>query len=364
MGNLEINAAGSVCRKCGRAYGRLKGYFPICYAYLYKGTGYLPYCSDCVKRMFDAYYAECKDERLATRQMCRKLDLYWSDELYDKAAGKTGTRTLFQNYISRVNNATYSGKSYDDTLREEKSFWTFGEKPQFGDAVIQALQSDRKEEKESGDSTDEDIVILDTEPFDLTPEIIAYWGQGLTPSMYRELEQRRRFYKEQMGDDVQLDMSTEMLLRQIAMTEVDINKARAAGQQVDKLMGSLNAMLSNLKRPQKKETTNVVGSNEPFGVLVKCVEDRHPIQEIEEENYLIKYIMTWFFGPLCKMLGIKNAYCRMYEEEMARLRVERPEYDDEDDDVFLSEILDGVELDRRGLYQTEEGADGGEDNSG
>ena len=348
MANLEVNASSSVCRKCGRAYGRLKGYFPICYGYLYKGTGYLPYCIDCCKKMFDAYYAECDDEKTAVRQMCRKLDLYWHEDLYESAAKKTGTRTIFQNYIARLNNAQYAGKSYDDTLREEKSMWSFGQKPQFGDVVLGAVQS----AQERSEPEDEGIVRLDAQPIELTDEIIQFWGQGLTPSMYRELEQRRRFYKEQMGDDAQLDMSTEMLLRQIAMAEVDINKARAAGMSVDKLMSSLNSMLSNLKKPQKTASAAVdsAAANTPFGVWIKRWEDERPIPEADDDfkdvDGIVKYVTVWMFGHLCKMLGIKNSYCKMYEDEIAKLRVERPEYDDEDDDTMLNDLFGGVELER------------------
>lgn len=344
MANLEVNASSSVCRKCGRAYGKLKGYFPICYGYLYKGSGYLPYCSDCCKKMFDAYYAESGDERASVRQMCRKLDLYWHDDLYESATKKTGTRTIFQNYIARLNNAQYMGKSYDDTLREEKTLWGLKPKPQFGDAVLEAIRPDPAPEKQE----DEDIILLDAEPIELTDEIVAFWGQGLTPSMYRELEQRRRFYKEQMGEDAQLDMSTEMLLRQIAMAEVDINKARAAGQSVDKLMGSLNSMLSNLKKPQKSAATDAATGNTPFGVWIKRWEDERPIPEPDEDlkdvDGIIKYITVWFLGHLCKMLGIKNSYCKMYEDEIAKLRVDRPEYDDEDDETMLNDLFGDVEL--------------------
>ena len=35
------------------------------------------------------------------------------------------------------------------------------------------------------------------------------------------------------------------------------------------------------------------------------------------------------------MMGIKDGYTRLYEAEIERLRVERPEYDDEDDETLL-----------------------------
>jgi hypothetical protein len=39
------------------------------------------------------------------------------------------------------------------------------------------------------------------------------------------------------------------------------------------------------------------------------------------------------------MLGIKNTYCKLYEDEMARLRVERPDLDEEDDEGAFNEIF-------------------------
>lgn len=343
MANLEVNAASSVCRKCGLAYGRLKGYFPICYAYLYKGVGYLPYCSECCKKMFDTYYAECGDEKKAMHQFCRKLDLYWSDDVYEKSAGKTGTRTLLQNYIARLNNAVYSGKSYDDTLREEERMW-----------VTESPAVPQKEEEKKPEATDDDIIIS-AEPIELTEDIIAFWGPGYTPEMYRELEQRLRYYMSQMDGDVQMDIGAETLLRQIVMMEIDINKARVAGLPVDKLVNSLNSLLSNLKKPQKKDTADSVSGNTPFGVWIKRWEDERPIPEPDEElkdvDGIVRYVTVWFFGHLCKMLGIRNSYCKMYEDEIAKLRVERPEYDDEDDDAMLSDLFGESESESGGIEE-------------
>lgn len=357
MANLEINASSSVCRKCGRAYGRLKGYFPICYAYLYKGVGYLPYCSDCCRQIYDSFYAECGDSRAAMRQFCRKFDLYWKDDIYERAAGKTGTRTLMQNYIARLNNSSYIGKSYDDTLRDEGLLWHFSAWHEEPHTVIQA-----EEQNEQKD----DPLPTDAAQIELTDEIIAFWGPGYTPDMYRELEQRLRYYRSQMGEDTQTDLGTEMLLRQIASLELDINKARASGASTEKMVTSLNAMLSNLKKPQKGAAADTVNPNTPFGVWIKRWENEKPVPEPDEElqdaDHLIKYITVWFFGHLCKMLGIKNSYCKMYEDEIARLRVERPEYDEEDDDTFLNDLFGGVDLDHHDLQETD--ADGMTDGNG
>lgn len=41
------------------------------------------------------------------------------------------------------------------------------------------------------------------------------------------------------------------------------------------------------------------------------------------------------------MLGIKNTYCKLYEDEMERLRVERPDLEDEDDEGAFNDIFGG-----------------------
>ena len=39
------------------------------------------------------------------------------------------------------------------------------------------------------------------------------------------------------------------------------------------------------------------------------------------------------------MLGIKNTYCKLYEEEIDKMRVDRPEYEDEDDETVFNDIF-------------------------
>ena len=36
------------------------------------------------------------------------------------------------------------------------------------------------------------------------------------------------------------------------------------------------------------------------------------------------------------MLGVKNGYTKLYDEEIDRLRVEKPEYDGDDDEALMS----------------------------
>ena len=64
-----------------------------------------------------------------------------------------------------------------------------------------------------------------------------------------------------------------------------------------------------------------------------------PDPELKDVDGIVRYITVWFLGHLCKMLGIKNTYCKLYEDEIAKMRIERPEYEDEDDETMFNDIF-------------------------
>ena len=330
MAAIEVNASSSTCRKCGTAYGRLKGYFPVSYSYLYKGTGYLPYCKDCVDGMFAAYLQECKDSKVAVRQMCRKLDLYWSEKVYEAVEKQNSTRSMMTSYITKINAVKLASKSYDDTLREEGALWLEPKAYADVEQVITGIQS-----------TYGDAAIPD--------EVIAFWGPGYTPSMYMELEERRKYLVSKYPSTTELDIGTETLIRQICILEIEINKARMEGKPVDKLINTLNTVLgsANLKPTQKKEDADAELEKMPLGVGIQKWEYSRPLPPTPKEkrdiNQVIKNITTWYLGHACKMVGIRNSYCKMYEDAMAELRVENPDHAEEDDDTLLNSVFGDLE---------------------
>lgn len=330
MAAIEVNASSSTCRKCGTAYGRLKGYFPVSYSYLYKGTGYLPYCKDCVDGMFAAYLQECKDSKVAVRQMCRKLDLYWSEKVYEAVEKQNSTRSMMTSYITKINAVKLASKSYDDTLREEGALWLEPKAYSNMETVITGV-----------DISDEELNVSD--------DIVLFWGPGYTPSMYMELENRRKYWMSKYPQEAELDIGTEALIRQICSLEIDINKARMEGKPIDKYVNSLNTVLgsANLKPTQKKEDADAELEKMPLGVGIQKWEYSRPLPPTPKEkrdiNQVIKNITTWYLGHACKMVGIRNSYCKMYEDAMAELRVENPDHAEEDDDTILNSVFGDLE---------------------
>ena len=330
---IEVNSSQAVCYKCGAVFSRRKGYFPVSYSVLHKGVGYIHVCKECIDNMYNGYLSQCGNARDAVRQVCRKLDLYWSDNVYEMVARKSTTRSMMTQYIAKINTITYAGKSYDDTLSEEGTLWSFCQNASDINTNIQPLQ-DVNDDNES----DEDD--------DVSDEIKAFWGAGYPSGMYKQLEQRRSYWMSRFPDDMEVDIGTEAIIRQICSLELDINRDRAAGRAIDKNVNALNTLLgsASLKPRQKKSDEADSGiNNTTFGEWIRRWENQEPIPEpdpeLQDVDGIIRYITIWFFGHLCKMLGIKNTYCKLYEDEIERLRIDHPEYEDEDDENMFNDIF-------------------------
>lgn len=326
MPAIEVNASGTVCRKCGVAYGRLKGNFPISYAQLHKGVGYLPYCRSCVDSMYDAYLAECGDTKRAVRQMCRKLDLYWNEKSFEAVEKTTSNRSMMTGYIARVNGLKQAGKSYDDTLREENAMWEWNA----------TLGSEPTPQPVAHQHEAEDAVNV----IEVPEDVIEFWGSDFEPEFVMKLDKR---YK-QWTDGAELDKGSVSLYKQICILEEMINRDAAEGKPVDKNMNMLNTLLGSLnQKPVQKKEADSSSDNTTFGEWIRKWENLRPIPEPDPElrdvDGIVRYITVFFFGHLARMLGIKNAYSKLYDEEIAKLRVDRPEFDGDDDETMFNEIF-------------------------
>lgn len=331
---IDVVSSSVICSRCGKSYGRRKGNFPVSYAVLYKGTGYMTVCKDCIDAMYEKYLTYCGDSKLAVRQMCRKFDLYWNESVYEVVSRKTSPRSMMTSYIAKINTVTYAGKCYDDSLEAEGKLWNFDD----------ADNSDENFNENISTPVDTPNEESDTE---IPDEVLEFWGSGFTPSMYKELEQRRRYWTSRLPEGTELDVGTEAIVRQICNLEITINQDRAAGKAIDKNVNALNTLLgsASLKPSQKNQEDNdATLASTPLGVWLYRYETKRPLPEIDEDlkdvNGLRRYIHTWVTGHLAKMLGIKNYYSKMYEDEISRLTVDKPENEEEDED-FLDDILGG-----------------------
>lgn len=312
------------CSRCGTAFSRQKGYFPVSHSPMYRGLGYLPICNDCIDEIYEQYRSSLSSDREAMRRMCMKLDLYWNDAIYNMVEKSAGVHSRVRNYIGKTNIIRYIDKTFDDTLLEES----------------RTEQSNRSDAFQF--AQDEGIEASGAEEADIEQSVIDFWGSGFSPDFYIELEKR---YKDWTGGENVIDPTERSLYKQICILEATINRDSAQGRAIDKNVNALNTLLGsmNLKPAQKKDDVDSATESTPFGVWIKRWENTKPIPEPDPEfqdvDGIVRYISIWFLGHLCKMLGIRNTYCKLYEDEIARMRIERPQYEDDDDETVFNDIF-------------------------
>ncbi len=335
---IGMNDGSTRCYRCGRLYSKQKGNFPKSYAALYKGEGYIPICRDCLEAMYNMYLSRCSDTAMAVRQICRKLDLYWDESVFESVEKRSTPQSVVFKYIARVSsNASYANKSYDDTLIAENKLWDFNDST--GDETEESIEEVQDSETECGEEDEEAC-------YEVSDNIKDFWGSGYTPEMYMELEKRKEYWVSRLpgGDD--LDIGSEAIIRQICALELDINKARVNNKPVDKLTGALNTLLGSMNmKPAQRRNDDIENdiNTTPMGVWLYRYENKRPLPEIDgslkDTNGIKKYVFTWM-GHLCKMMGIKNGYTKMYEEEIERLRVFKPEYDGDEEGLLIESYSD------------------------
>lgn len=64
-----------------------------------------------------------------------------------------------------------------------------------------------------------------------------------------------------------------------------------------------------------------------------------PADEWKDVDGIVKYITVWFIGHLCHMLKIDNRYSEMYDAEIHKYTVNKPEYEEDSD---TEEIFDDL----------------------
>lgn len=316
-----------ICTRCGKIYVRQKSNFAPSQSSLYNGGGgYITVCYHCMDNLFDHYKQVLGGGEAAMERLCMKFDIYWSPDLYGMINKVNSSASRVRSYISKTFLMKYLGKTYDDTLDEQR----------VRSLPIQIQTND------DGDEESVDAVGLRS---DVNPESVLFWGSGFDVDAYKELDLRFERWTKDLPKP--LPIVEEAIYKQICIQEIQINRNIAAGKDVEKGQNALNSLLGslNVKPSQKKDEDVSDVDTTPLGVWTKRWEEKRPIPEddpdMEDVHGLKKYISVWLYGHLGKALGLKNTYSQLYENEINKYRVEKPEFEDEEDDVIVTDMFEG-----------------------
>lgn len=311
------------CCACGM-YSDAAWQFPASNSSLYvKNDKRLPICNTCINSLYDVVGAGFTNHYDTYRRICMMYDIYYNDAIADVALRDSSPTNRVTTYITCTNVRDFKGKTYANTIIEETN------------SVKTTQFKDTKETQE----------ILNT----VTPEVEAFWGFGLYSKQYNYLQNR---YDSWVKDyDVSSDPAYKAILQKICLVELKIQEAMESGEDFTKLTDQFNKLLSSANlQPKQKNGDKALTDSMCFGNWIKECEATDPIPEplpeFQDVDGVSKYVSVWFLGHLCKMLGINNKYSRQYEyeTEIKKYTVEKPTYEDDEENVDFDSIFGNIRL--------------------
>lgn len=298
------------CCTCGKKYKKQSGNFSYSQSPLYKGNNsFLPICNNCLENLVDQYSILLGSQNEAIKRVCLHWDIYFSDSILNSTKKIDANRSRIKCYVKNCNLQQNAGKTFDTYLKET-------------DCITLDTTDDIEEAKNNGE-------------LKVAKKTISFFGLGYTAEQYRFLQDQ---YDDWTHRHECRTKSQEEVFKNLCIAQLNIQIAQQTGGKVKDAMDSFQNLLgtANLKPCQTNE--NALADQNTFGTLIKKWENEKPISEPDPEwkdvDGIARYIHIYFLGHLCKMMGIKNSYSRMYDEEMEKYHVEKPEYEGDDEALF------------------------------
>lgn len=330
-----------VCCCCGRSFTDQKKNFFASNSKLFEGNGKrLPVCRSCIDKMYEEYAEKFGDKRAAIRRLCLKFDYYFNPNILKTTNLFSANHSVMGTYIARLNLTQNAGDDFDDTIEEEtvKIINGMDDLDKYNEIAIEGRNAAVKRLEE------QDEALKEAAKHTITEKDITDWGFGLDPNDYLWLTEA---YDSLRATNVIDTTIRSELVKDYCKQKLNANKALRQGKNelYLKFTEASQKTLEKANLTPKQEDVSDKNSEMPLGVMIKRFEAERPIPEPRDEwkdvDGIIKFITIYFIGHLCKMLGLKNKYASLYEEEMDKYRASLPEYEKSDDDEIFDNIIGG-----------------------
>lgn len=168
------------------------------------------------------------------------------------------------------------------------------------------------------------------------------FGLGYTDGEYAYLENE---YEDWAATYTIENKAQEKLFTRICCKDLEIHKAEINGEDTKELDKTLQELMTSLNIKPSQRNASAMTDNKVFGQLIDDWEQHDPIPEPSEKfkdvDNIAKYIHTFFYGHLAKMMGLKNAYSRLYEKWIKEYSVEKNVYEEDQDSEEIFDKLFG-----------------------
>lgn len=303
---------------------------------IHRAAGKIPWCKSCIVEFYNKYLEKyeklgyANPDKKAVERICMTLDLYYSNKIFDAVMKRyekdnTITTSLISLYVQQAKMYQYRNKDYDTTIHEKY-----------------------KELKDK----DSVISIYDNSDTQKTEEVelgTRLFGSGFTDDDYIFL------YNEYCDWTTRHECQTksqEELFKQICHARLNLLKAERAGDDTKDLMTTFLKALEAAKLQPKQNSGDALSDAQTLGTLIDKWENTRPIPEIDDElkdvDKIGLYIDVFFRGHLSKMMNLKNGLSNLYDKFMSKYKVEKPEYDADEDNEALFDAIFGRDLEDEG----------------
>lgn len=337
MGRRPLHAiTKTTCFCCGELVDD-KNFYSV-HSPFYENKKKSPICKTCIGKLFDYYVKIYKKQGImqadefAIRRICMTLDVYFSQDCVNKARitmqradrktskeQNAADRKLINFYMKLNNLSQNKSKDYENTIEEE---WREISEQHKVSTIIKNIVEEKDEK---------------------IKKAIQFFGDGFLDEDYIFLQDQ---YDDWTSRHECQTKAQEEIFKDICFNRLQNIKALREGKDTKNIASSFQQMLDSGKLKPKQNKGDTISESQTFGTLIDKWENTRPLPEIDKElndvDCIGKNFDAFIRGHTCKMVGLENAYSHLYESELRKYTVNRPEYNDENDEEIVFDAIFGA----------------------
>ena len=317
--NRIINRDVLMCPKCGD--------WQLTSTCFYSDKRYVtdkfPICKKCIMAMVEQRENENdppNETRESVQKVLKLLDKPYLEDIYAKCikgaldgVGEKQKQSPFGTYITSILGfPQYKDMTYADS--------------KFGDA---------------GDTADE--VKLNQKTIKAAKK---RFGSGYSDEEYMFLENE---YQDWLFRYECNTKAQEEVFENLSVAKLLQRRALASGKSTKDIDAQIQNWMNTGNIMPRQNTMDSLSDAQTFGTLIQKWEETKPIPEPEPDlkdvDKIGKYVDVFYRGHSAKMFGLDNTFSHLYEDEMAKYTVKKPEYSEDEDSEAVFERIFGTQID-------------------
>ena len=141
----------------------------------------------------------------------------------------------------------------------------------------------------------------------------------------------------------------EEVFENLSICKLLKRKALSAQRPTKDIDAQITNWMSAGNLQPRQNSMDSLSDAQTFGTLIQKFEEERPLPiidpELQDVDKIGRYIDAYYKGHMCKMLEIDNNFSNIYEDEMRRYTVDKPQYDAEEDSEGIFAKIFGAQLD-------------------